>query len=132
MGGVDGKIRSMKQLNSSVSQEPGTSKRVSTTLLSQLVLGELSVDFADHAEATNSSCVSFPLKNSTIMHVTIQRLHANVDPRMRALIEPPNLLCSTTEHHLDLTLRCQVLTMCLDLNLCKNLDQEILPTFCRL
>ena len=36
MGAVDGKIRSMKQLNSSVSQEPGTSKRVSTTLLSQL------------------------------------------------------------------------------------------------
>ncbi|KAM0978701.1 hypothetical protein TB2_014294 [Malus domestica] len=48
------------------------------------VLGEVSVDFADYAEATKSSCVALPLKNSNsnaIMHVTIQRLEANVDPR---------------------------------------------------
>ncbi|KAM1024878.1 hypothetical protein ACFX15_037421 [Malus domestica] len=48
------------------------------------VLGEVSVDFADYAEATKSSCVSLPLKNSNsnaIMHVTIQRLQANVDLR---------------------------------------------------
>ncbi|XP_048446095.1 myosin heavy chain, cardiac muscle isoform-like [Pyrus x bretschneideri] len=48
------------------------------------VLGEVSVDFADYAEATKSSCVALPLKNSNfnaIMHVTIQRLQTNVDLR---------------------------------------------------
>ncbi|XP_068308537.1 intracellular protein transport protein USO1-like [Pyrus communis] len=48
------------------------------------VLGEVSVDFTDYAEATKSSCVALPLKNSNsnaIMHVTIQRLQANVDLR---------------------------------------------------
>ncbi|KAL6280340.1 hypothetical protein ACE6H2_017221 [Prunus campanulata] len=57
---------------------------VSTGSSKASVLGEVSVDFADYAEATKTSCVSLPLKNSNsnaVLHVTIQRLQENVDQR---------------------------------------------------
>ncbi|XP_015896229.3 uncharacterized protein LOC107429960 [Ziziphus jujuba] len=48
------------------------------------VLGEISIDFADYAEANKASTISLPLKNSksnAVLHVLIQRLQANVDQR---------------------------------------------------
>lgn len=48
------------------------------------VLGEVSIDFADYAEATKPNSVSLPIKNSNsdaVLHVSIQRLQENVDRR---------------------------------------------------
>ncbi|KAL4602783.1 hypothetical protein ACB092_10G078600 [Castanea dentata] len=49
-------------------------------------IGEVSIDFAEYAEATKPSSVSLPLKNSNtnsnaVLHVLIQRLQENVDQR---------------------------------------------------
>ncbi|XP_040990209.1 myosin-11-like [Juglans microcarpa x Juglans regia] len=47
-------------------------------------IGEVSIDFADYAEATKPSSASFPLKNpnsDAVLHVLIQRLHADADQR---------------------------------------------------
>ncbi|XP_044476208.1 myosin-11-like [Mangifera indica] len=47
-------------------------------------LGEVSIDFADYAEATKVSTVSLPLNNSrskAVLHVSIQRVQENVDQR---------------------------------------------------
>ncbi|XP_038726099.1 myosin-11-like [Tripterygium wilfordii] len=47
-------------------------------------VGEVSIDFADYAEATKVSTLSLPLKNSKsniVFHISIQRLQENVDPR---------------------------------------------------
>lgn len=48
------------------------------------LVGEVSIDFADYAEATKPSSVSLPLKNSNsgaVLHVSIQRIQGNVDER---------------------------------------------------
>ncbi|KAK8584297.1 hypothetical protein V6N13_109683 [Hibiscus sabdariffa] len=48
------------------------------------LVGDVSVDFAAYAEALKTSTVSLPLKNSNskaILHISIQRLHENVDQR---------------------------------------------------
>ncbi|KAF3448541.1 hypothetical protein FNV43_RR09254 [Rhamnella rubrinervis] len=60
---------------------------VSTGSAKAGVLGEISIDFSDYAEATKSSTVSLPLKNSSsnaVLHVLIQRLQANLDQRLQA------------------------------------------------
>ncbi|KAK9277120.1 hypothetical protein L1049_006659 [Liquidambar formosana] len=73
-------------------QEPKTGKiheRVYHFLISNGsskmgLVGEVSFDFADYAEATKTSCVSLPLKNSksgAILHVSIQRMQENFDQR---------------------------------------------------
>ncbi|KAJ4712082.1 putative Myosin heavy chain-related protein [Melia azedarach] len=57
---------------------------VSTGLSKAGYLGEASIDFADYVEATKTSTVPLPLKNSrskAILHVSIQRLQENVDQR---------------------------------------------------
>ncbi|XP_023550486.1 myosin-3-like isoform X5 [Cucurbita pepo subsp. pepo] len=48
------------------------------------VLGEVSINLADYADATKSSSVSLPLKNSNsdvVLHVLIQKLQAKIEPR---------------------------------------------------
>lgn len=48
------------------------------------VFGEVSINLADYADATKSSSVSLPLKNSNsdaILHVLIQKLQAKIEPR---------------------------------------------------
>uniref|UniRef100_A0A5B6ZIB4 Putative myosin-9 isoform X1 n=2 Tax=Davidia involucrata TaxID=16924 RepID=A0A5B6ZIB4_DAVIN len=48
------------------------------------LFGEVSIDFANYAEATKLSSVSLPLKNAkseAILHVSIQRMQENVDQR---------------------------------------------------
>ncbi|KAK7399227.1 hypothetical protein VNO78_10406 [Psophocarpus tetragonolobus] len=73
-------------------QEPKTGKfservyyfLVSTGLSKASSFGEVSVDFADFAEATKPSTVSLPIKNSqcdAVLHVSIQRLQENNDKR---------------------------------------------------
>ncbi|XP_010255440.1 PREDICTED: myosin-16-like [Nelumbo nucifera] len=57
---------------------------VSTGSSKSGLLGEVSIDFADYAEAFKPSSISLPLKNSNsdaVLHVTIQRIHGNVDQR---------------------------------------------------
>ncbi|KAG6688680.1 hypothetical protein I3842_11G136400 [Carya illinoinensis] len=47
-------------------------------------IGEISIDFADYAEATKPLSISLPLKNSdsnAVLHVLIQRLQADADQR---------------------------------------------------
>ncbi|KAE8055298.1 hypothetical protein FH972_012148 [Carpinus fangiana] len=58
-------------------------------------IGEVSVDFAEYAEATKPSSVSLPLKNSNsnsnaVLHVVIQRLQENVDQREAHKCEDAN------------------------------------------
>ncbi|KAG8662097.1 hypothetical protein MANES_01G063600v8 [Manihot esculenta] len=46
------------------------------------LVGEVSIDFAKYAEATNASTVSLPLRNSKsngVLHVSIQKLQGNID-----------------------------------------------------
>ncbi|XP_061373754.1 uncharacterized protein LOC133316071 [Gastrolobium bilobum] len=73
-------------------QEPKTGKFseriyhfvVSTGLSKASSFGEVSIDFADYAEATKLSSLSFPIKNShcdAVLHVSIQRLQENNDKR---------------------------------------------------
>ncbi|RDX88436.1 hypothetical protein CR513_29964, partial [Mucuna pruriens] len=73
-------------------QEPKTGKFservyhfvVSTGLSKASSFGEVSVDFAEYAEATKPSTVSLPIKNShcdAVLHVSIQRLQENNDKR---------------------------------------------------
>ncbi|XP_016898858.1 uncharacterized protein LOC103482728 isoform X2 [Cucumis melo] len=48
------------------------------------VFGEVSINLADYADATKSSSVSLPLKNSNsdaVLHVLIQKLQAKIEPR---------------------------------------------------
>ncbi|CAJ2676613.1 unnamed protein product [Trifolium pratense] len=57
---------------------------VSTGLSKASIFGEVSIDFADYAEATKISSVSLPIKNSNsdaVLHVSIQRLQENNDKR---------------------------------------------------
>ncbi|KAL4324208.1 hypothetical protein GQ457_11G023840 [Hibiscus cannabinus] len=57
---------------------------VLSTGLGKGLVGDVSVDFAAYAEALKTSTVSLPLKNSNskaILHISIQRLHENVDQR---------------------------------------------------
>ncbi|KAJ7944896.1 Myosin heavy chain-like protein [Quillaja saponaria] len=57
---------------------------VSTGLSKASFFAEVSIDFADYAEATKPSAVSLPLKNShcdAVLHVQIQRLQENADHR---------------------------------------------------
>ena len=73
------------------------------------VLGELSVDFADCAEATNSSCVSFPLKNSTIMHVSTLPLCQNCrmsDNNLIAFFLSNSCLCFRIGYHSKVASKC--------------------------
>ena len=71
-------------------QEPKTGKFserlyyfvVSTGLSKASSFGEVSVDFAEYADATKPSTVSLPIKNShcdAVLHVSIQRLQENND-----------------------------------------------------
>ncbi|KAK7358635.1 hypothetical protein VNO77_00573 [Canavalia gladiata] len=73
-------------------QEPKTGKFseriyhfvVSTGLSKASSYGEVSIDFAEYAEATKLSTVSLPIKNSqcdAVLHVSIQRLQENNDKR---------------------------------------------------
>ncbi|KAJ7952338.1 putative Myosin heavy chain-related protein [Quillaja saponaria] len=73
-------------------QDPKTGKineriyyfAVSTGLSKAGFFKEVSIDFADYAEATKSSSVSFPLKSShcdAVLHVQIERIHENTDKR---------------------------------------------------
>ncbi|KAL5747481.1 hypothetical protein ACOSP7_024481 [Xanthoceras sorbifolium] len=60
------------------------------------LLGEVSIDFADYAEATKASTVSLPLKNSrskAVLHVSIQKLQENVDQREAEESENVNMKC---------------------------------------
>ncbi|CAK7335508.1 unnamed protein product [Dovyalis caffra] len=55
---------------------------VSTGSLKNSLVGEVSIDIADYAEATKVSKVSLPLKNSKsngVLHISIQRLQENVE-----------------------------------------------------
>eukprot|EP00258_Populus_trichocarpa_P002983 XP_002303574.1 myosin-11 [Populus trichocarpa] len=55
---------------------------VSTGSSKNSLVGEVSIDFADYAEATKASTVSLPFKNSKsngVLHVSIQRLQENVE-----------------------------------------------------
>ncbi|WJX53919.1 hypothetical protein P8452_39862 [Trifolium repens] len=57
---------------------------VSTGLSKASIFGEVSIDFADYAEATKISSISLPIKNShsdAVLHVSIQRLQENNDKR---------------------------------------------------
>ncbi|XP_022157644.1 myosin-3-like [Momordica charantia] len=48
------------------------------------VFGEVSLNLADYADATKSSSVSLPLKNSNsdaVLHISIQKLQAKTEPR---------------------------------------------------
>lgn len=57
---------------------------ISTGLSKASIFGEVSIDFADYAEATKISSVSLPIKNShsdAVLHVSIQRLQENSDKR---------------------------------------------------
>ncbi|KAK8618029.1 hypothetical protein V6N13_115904 [Hibiscus sabdariffa] len=57
---------------------------VLSTGLGKGLVGDVSIDFAAYAEALKTSTVSLPLKNSNskaILHISIQRLHENVDQR---------------------------------------------------
>ncbi|XP_059642826.1 uncharacterized protein LOC132284715 isoform X2 [Cornus florida] len=57
---------------------------VSNGLSKAGVFGEVSIDFANYAEATKISSLSLPLKNAKsegILHVSIQRMQENVDQR---------------------------------------------------
>lgn len=57
---------------------------ISTGLSKASIFGEVSIDFADYAEATKISSVSLPIKNShsdAVLHVSIQRLQENNDKR---------------------------------------------------
>ncbi|XP_058075918.1 uncharacterized protein LOC131224658 isoform X2 [Magnolia sinica] len=74
------------------SREPKTGKinekiyqfLISTGQSKSGLLGEVTIDFADYAEATKPSSVSLPLKTSksgTVLHVTIHRIQAAVDGR---------------------------------------------------
>ncbi|MED6195544.1 hypothetical protein PIB30_038875 [Stylosanthes scabra] len=57
---------------------------LSTGLSKASTIGEVSIDFADYAEATKPSSVSLPFKNSrcdAVLHVSIQRLQENNDKR---------------------------------------------------
>ncbi|TXG50506.1 hypothetical protein EZV62_023030 [Acer yangbiense] len=60
------------------------------------LLGEVSIDFADYAEANKASTVSLPLKNSrskAVLHVSIQKVQENVDQREIEGSENLNLKC---------------------------------------
>lgn len=85
-------------------QEPRTGKinervysfLVSTGSSKAGTIGEVSVDFADYAEATKPFSVSLPLKNSNsnsnaVLHVVIQRLQENSDQREVHKCEDANL-----------------------------------------
>ncbi|GMY30278.1 COP1-interactive protein 1 [Fagus crenata] len=78
------------------SQEPRTGKineriyqiLVSTGSSKAGSIGEVSIDFAEYAEATKASSVSLPLKNANansnsnaVLHVLIQRVQENVNQR---------------------------------------------------
>ncbi|KAJ6347475.1 hypothetical protein OIU76_004035 [Salix suchowensis] len=55
---------------------------VSTGSSKNSLVGEVSIDFADYAEATKTSTVSIPFKNSKsngVLHVSIQRMQENVE-----------------------------------------------------
>ncbi|KAI5382784.1 hypothetical protein KIW84_070267 [Lathyrus oleraceus] len=55
-----------------------------TGLSKASTFGDVSVDFADYAEAAKISSVSLPIKNShsdAVLHVLIQRLQENNDKR---------------------------------------------------
>ncbi|XP_058731990.1 intracellular protein transport protein USO1-like [Vicia villosa] len=57
---------------------------ISTGLSKASTFGDVSVDFADYAEATKISNVALPIKNShsdAVLHVSIQRLQENNDKR---------------------------------------------------
>ncbi|KAK2376816.1 mRNA-capping enzyme [Trifolium repens] len=57
--------------------------------LTSSIFGEVSIDFADYAEATKISLVSLPIKNShsdAVLHVSIQRLHENTDRSLRTYL----------------------------------------------
>ncbi|KAK6947762.1 NT-type C2 domain [Dillenia turbinata] len=63
---------------------------VSNGLSKAGLLGEVSIDLADYAEATKNSSVALPLKNSNydaILYVSIQRVQENVDRREVEQIE---------------------------------------------
>ncbi|XP_020217015.1 interaptin isoform X2 [Cajanus cajan] len=73
-------------------QEPKTGKFservyhfvVSTGLSKASFFGQVSIDFAEYAEATKPSTVSLPIKNShcdAVLHVSVQRLQENNDKR---------------------------------------------------
>ncbi|WJX33378.1 mRNA guanylyltransferase [Trifolium repens] len=58
------------------------------------IFGEVSIDFADYAEATKISLVSLPIKNShsdAVLHVSIQRLHENTDRSLRTYLSNGDL-----------------------------------------
>eukprot|EP00268_Persea_americana_P034766 TRINITY_DN34381_c2_g2_i9.p1 TRINITY_DN34381_c2_g2~~TRINITY_DN34381_c2_g2_i9.p1 ORF type:complete len:957 (-),score=237.24 TRINITY_DN34381_c2_g2_i9:468-3338(-) len=74
-------------------QEPKTGKinekiyhfHVSTGLSKASFVGQVAVDFANYAEATEASSVSLPLKTSNfsiVLHITIQRIQATSDGRV--------------------------------------------------
>ncbi|XP_058009642.1 uncharacterized protein LOC110662298 isoform X2 [Hevea brasiliensis] len=57
---------------------------VSAGLSKNSFVGEVSIDLAKYAEATKASTVSLPLRNSKsngVLHVSIQRLQANINQR---------------------------------------------------
>ncbi|KDP25462.1 hypothetical protein JCGZ_20618 [Jatropha curcas] len=67
---------------------------VSTGSSKNSLVGEVSIDLANYAEATKSSTVSLPLKNSKsngFLHVSIQKLHRNVDQRDGEETEDANI-----------------------------------------
>ncbi|CAI0414454.1 unnamed protein product [Linum tenue] len=76
---------------------------VSTGSAKSSVVGEASVDLAAYAEVVKASNVSLPLKNSKangVLHVSIQKLQANIDQREEeeteaAIIKPRNKTLNT-------------------------------------
>ncbi|XP_027341673.1 putative leucine-rich repeat-containing protein DDB_G0290503 [Abrus precatorius] len=83
-------------------QEPKTGKFserkyhfvVSTGLSKANSFGEVSIDFAEYAEATKLSTVSLPIKNShcdAVLHVSIHRLQENNDKREEEQCEDDKL-----------------------------------------
>ncbi|XP_057487031.1 uncharacterized protein LOC130773118 [Actinidia eriantha] len=57
------------------------------------LIGEASIDFASYAESIKPSSVSLPLKNAkydAVLHVSIQRMHENIDQREPEEIENEN------------------------------------------
>ncbi|GFZ02135.1 myosin heavy chain-related protein [Actinidia rufa] len=66
---------------------------VSTGSSKSGLIGEASIDFASYAESIKPSAVSLPLKNAkydAVLHVSIQRMHENIDQREPEQIENEN------------------------------------------
>lgn len=67
---------------------------VSTGLSKNSLVGEVSIDLANYAEATKVSTVSLPLRNSKsngFLHVSIQKLQGNIDQRDGEETEDTNI-----------------------------------------